>query len=111
MAGSNPDLPVFLNVDLKENPPTDADFTAMYEDAAKAFEADLDPEDETSPGPGQPAPPAAPAAPAPPAPVPKELCDTWYKVVLDHFEIFGKDFDPGKFGKDGKGLKEEISGE
>lgn len=41
--------------------------------------------------------------PAPPPPA-FDVCGAWYKVILDHFEIYGKDFDVGKLGTDGDGL-------
>lgn len=45
-----------------------------------------------------------------PAPPPAaDLCGDWYKVILDHFEIYGKNFDAEKFGHDGSGLKQQLS--
>lgn len=60
-------------------------------------------------------PSSAPPAPSPTstsasAPEPSDICGTWYKVVLDYFEVRGKDFDPTKFGTDGSGLKQQIQG-
>ncbi|ERF76444.1 hypothetical protein EPUS_07324 [Endocarpon pusillum Z07020] len=60
--------------------------------------------------------PAAPPPPTPPpAPTPTEeeennICGVWYRIILNHFEIRGENFDPVKFGKDGSGLKKEIKG-
>lgn len=110
MAADNPEvLPIFLNVDLNDKSPKDADFATLFTEASKNYEGD-DKEDDEPPPPETPPPPPAPPAPASPAPAAKEMCGTWYKVLFDHFEIFGKDFDAAKFGKDGEGLKKEISG-
>lgn len=48
--------------------------------------------------------PEVKSAPAPPPP-PSDVCGTWYKVVDDHFEIYGKNFD-----LDGAALQKQIKG-
>ncbi|KAL9634583.1 MAG: hypothetical protein Q9164_004009 [Protoblastenia rupestris] len=53
--------------------------------------------------------PAPPPPPLPP-PAPDNICGSWYKVVLDYFEMKGKDFDRVKMGVDGEGLKKELQG-
>ena len=53
--------------------------------------------------------PSSTTAPTP-APEASDICGTWYKVVLDYFEVRGKDFEPAKFGTDGSGLKNQIQG-
>ena len=110
MAADNPEvLPVFLNVDLNDKSPKDADFATLFADASKDFEGDFT-KDEEPPQPDIPPPETPPPAPAPPVPAAKEMCGTWYRVLFDHFQIYGKDFDAAKFGEDGEGLKKEISG-
>ena len=48
---------------------------------------------------------------APPPPPPAEdTCNTKYKYWYEQFAIYGKDFDPSKFGTKGSGLKEQIKG-
>ncbi|KAI0098282.1 SGNH hydrolase-type esterase domain-containing protein [Nemania sp. FL0031] len=37
-------------------------------------------------------------------------CSVAYKFFFDSFEVRGKNFVPAKFGKDGEGLKRELSG-
>ncbi|KAL8684800.1 MAG: hypothetical protein Q9224_006126, partial [Gallowayella concinna] len=37
-------------------------------------------------------------------------CDVSYRVVLDRFELRGKNLPDAKFGKDGEGLHEEVGG-
>lgn len=54
-----------------------------------------------------------PAAPAAPAPLAADTCGTWYSFFFDHFEIYGKNFDPkgeDTWSADGSDLKHEISG-
>ena len=41
---------------------------------------------------------------------PDDVCGVWYSVFYGHFEIYGKNFDAKKFGEDGEGLKQQISG-
>ncbi len=45
-----------------------------------------------------------------PPPAAKDLCGDWYKVLFDHFEIYGEHFNITKFGTDGSGLKKQIKG-
>jgi len=51
-----------------------------------------------------------PPPPPPPPPPHADICGDWYKVVLDYFEIRGKDFEVDKFGADGSGLRNQIAG-
>ena len=46
-----------------------------------------------------------------PSPSPTDICGVQYEVVLDHFDIFGKNFNSTMMGTEGSGLKEAISGE
>nr|OQO23198.1 hypothetical protein B0A51_06264 [Rachicladosporium sp. CCFEE 5018] len=45
-----------------------------------------------------------------PDPDATEICGTWYKVLFDHFEIYGAHFDEPKFTSDGEELKHELEG-
>lgn len=78
------------------------DFATLFNEEIKGFEDDSD----STPAPAEPgAPSRPPAAPAPlPAP-PAVDCEVQYKVLFDHFDIKGKNWDPAKFGTDGSGLK------
>lgn len=48
-----------------------------------------------------------PSSTPPPA---ADQCGDWYKFMLDHFEVYGKNFDGSKLGSDGSGLKKQIQG-
>jgi len=54
--------------------------------------------------------PPPPPPPTPPPPPPTDICGDWYKIVLDYFEIRGKNFDATKFGTDGSGLEQQVKG-
>jgi hypothetical protein len=55
-------------------------------------------------------PPAKTSSVHPPPPPAADICGDWYKFFFDHFEIYGKNFDPTKLGTDGSGLKTQIQG-
>ncbi|OQO09623.1 hypothetical protein B0A48_05025 [Cryoendolithus antarcticus] len=58
-----------------------------------------------------PAPPPLAPTPAPQSdPDATEICGTWYKVLFDHFEIYGAHFDEAEFSSDGEKLKHELEG-
>ncbi|KAK6431021.1 hypothetical protein LTR95_012820 [Oleoguttula sp. CCFEE 5521] len=58
-----------------------------------------------------PAPPPLAPPPAPQSdPDATEICGTWYKVLFDHFEIYGAHFDDSEFSSDGEKLKHELEG-
>ncbi|KAK6432223.1 hypothetical protein LTR95_011603, partial [Oleoguttula sp. CCFEE 5521] len=59
------------------------------------------PRANTAPPPGTTSmsPPAPTSTPDPDA---TEICGTWYKVLFDHFEIYGAHFDEPKFTSDGE---------
>ena len=40
----------------------------------------------------------------------EDSCDVSYRVVLDEFEVRGKNFLDAKLGANGEGLKDEIKG-
>ena len=46
----------------------------------------------------------------PKPPQAKDTCGDWYDVLFDHFEIYGKNFNPSKLGHDGSGLESQIQG-
>ena len=52
---------------------------------------------------------AAPPPPPPPPPA-EDTCNTKYKFWYEQFTIYGKNFDPSKFGTKGSGLKKQIKG-
>ncbi len=62
------------------------------------------------PSPPPPPPPPSPPPPPPPPPQPTDSCDVSYKFMFDSFEVRGKNFDSAKFGQDGSGLYDQISG-
>jgi hypothetical protein len=69
---------------------------------------DADDEDPTTTTTAAPPPPTKTTAPPPPSPD-ADTCGVSYKVVLDHFDVYGKNFDPTKFAN-GSGLKKQIQG-
>jgi hypothetical protein len=71
---------------------------------------DADDEDPTTTTTAAPPPPTKTTAAPPPPPSPDaDTCGVSYKVVLDHFDVYGKNFDPTKFAN-GSGLKKQIQG-
>jgi hypothetical protein len=69
---------------------------------------DADDEDPTTTTTAAPPPPTKTTAPPSPSPD-ADTCGVSYKVVLDHFDVYGKSFDPTKFAN-GSGLKKQIQG-
>ncbi|KAK6437943.1 putative peptidase S8 [Oleoguttula sp. CCFEE 5521] len=55
-------------------------------------------------------PPPPPPATTTTEPPPTESCHTQYKLVLDTFDIWGSNWDDAKFGVDGAGLHDQLSG-
>lgn len=47
---------------------------------------------------------------ATPTPTPTDTCSDKYQVFDNHFEIYGKNFDPTKLGPNDSGLKKQIEG-
>ncbi|KAI9894505.1 MAG: hypothetical protein M1814_003263 [Vezdaea aestivalis] len=90
---------VFLHAKLNDVDPSTADFTKLFNDDPSIYADDSTP-------------PTSTAAPAPSAtpPPPANICGTWYKFIYDHFEIYGRDFNPTKFGENGAALKKQIEG-
>jgi hypothetical protein len=70
---------------------------------------DADDEDPTTTTTAAAPPPPTKTTAAPPPPPDADTCGVSYKVVLDHFDVYGKNFDPTKFAN-GSGLKKQIQG-
>ena len=108
------DFPVSLYVDLDNSTnPSTADFNSLFSADLTAFgDGPPDPAYATT---SAPPPASSTAAPPPsttstPAPQASDLCGDWYKFFFDNFQIYGKNFDPSKFGSDGSGLESQIKG-
>ena len=101
-------FPVSLHIRLdKSSNPTTVDFTGLFNQELTALgDGPPDPDDDIS----APSVPQSPPPPPPPPPPAADICGDWYKLFLDHFEIYGKNFDANKFGRDGSGLKKQIQG-
>ena len=63
----------------------------------------------TPSAPNHPDPSCVPAPSATPPPA-GDICGDWYKIPFDHFEIYGKNFNPEKVGTNGSELKKQIKG-
>ena len=114
-------FPISLYVDLDDNAdPSTADWNGLYNAQLAGFGNDAPgsdpaPDPQTTSSAQLPHPttaPIAPPPPPPPSPPPpaSDTCGVWYKVFFDHFEVYGKDFDPAKLGQDGSGLRDNING-
>ncbi|PMD53955.1 uncharacterized protein K444DRAFT_699591 [Hyaloscypha bicolor E] len=103
-------FPVSLYVDFDNSTdPSSSDATNVLAANLEAFgNGPPDPDDEVPTATTTAAPPPAKTT-APPSPA-ADTCGDSYKFVLDHFDVYGKNFDPTKFGTDGSGLKKQIQG-
>ncbi|KAL9619882.1 MAG: hypothetical protein Q9160_005529 [Pyrenula sp. 1 TL-2023] len=106
-------ISIHLGLDNDTNPST-ADLTRLFTDEMNAFgNGPPDPDDidtSSSATPPEATSPAPPPQSTPTPPLAEDTCGDWYKFLFDHFEIYGKNSDPEKFGQDGSGLKEQIKG-
>jgi hypothetical protein len=104
------------------------DEVANGDDASPSQEVSIsEPVAAPAPPPG-PSPEPSPQSPEASPSLPENICGSWYattsaaiaacidspvcryKVLFNHFEIYGKNFDPGMIGEDGLALREEIKG-
>ncbi|KAL9123607.1 MAG: hypothetical protein Q9217_006976, partial [Psora testacea] len=113
-SGDN-NFPVSLYIDLDNSTnPSTADLASLFDTGLTAFgdgPLDLDDSPPLSSmtlllSSSTTSTPTSSATPPPAA----DICGDWYKFLFDHFEIYGKNFEPTKFDQDGSGLKKQIRG-